>query len=50
MKLDGTIAELSEQWFDVTPREGEMAVTAVAGTGVPDLPGFDPTPVEPDCG
>ena len=50
MKLDGTLAELSQTWFDVTPREGEMAVTVVEGTGIPDLPGFDPTPVEPDCG
>ncbi|MEO1091146.1 MAG: transporter substrate-binding domain-containing protein [Pseudomonadota bacterium] len=50
MKADGTIAALSEKWFGVTPADGAMAVTVVAGTGIPDLPGYDATAHDLDCG
>jgi polar amino acid transport system substrate-binding protein len=50
MKLDGTIAKLSEKWFGVTPAAGAAAVTVYDGYGVPDMEGHDPTPHEPNCG
>jgi len=50
MKLDGTIARLSEKWFGVTPAPGSAAVTVHAGYGEPGFEGFEPTPHVPDCG
>jgi polar amino acid transport system substrate-binding protein len=50
MKLDGTIAALSEKWFGVTPAAGSAAVTVYPGYGVPDMEGYDPTEHTPDCG
>jgi len=50
MKLDGTIAKLSEKWFDVTPAEGSAAVTVYPGYGIPDMDGHDATPHTPACG
>ena len=49
MKLDGTIAKLSEKWFGVTPAEGSAAVTVQVGYGQPGFEGHDPTPREPKC-
>ena len=43
LKTDGTIARLHEKWFGVKAAPGSMAVTPVKGSGVPDLPGYDPT-------
>lgn len=40
LKEKGTIAELSEKWFGVTPAAGSAAVTVYPGFGVPDLPGY----------
>ncbi|MDX6750444.1 transporter substrate-binding domain-containing protein [Geminicoccaceae bacterium 1502E] len=50
MKKDGTIAAMSEQWFGVTPKEGDAAVTVYPGYGVPGMPGYDDTAHEPSCG
>jgi polar amino acid transport system substrate-binding protein len=50
MKLDGTIAILHEKWFGIKPAPGSAAVTVFPGTGVPGLPGYDPTPRTPSCG
>jgi polar amino acid transport system substrate-binding protein len=50
MKLDGTIANLHEKWFGIKPAPGSAAVTVFPGTGVPGMPGYDPTPRAPVCG
>jgi polar amino acid transport system substrate-binding protein len=49
MKLDGTIAKMHEKWFGVPPAPGSAAVTVFPGYGVPDMPGYDPTPHTPSC-
>ena len=50
MKRDGTVAKLSEKWFGVTPAADDLENTVVPGYGVPDMPGYDPTPHELRCG
>lgn len=49
MKLDGTMAKMHETWFGTKPAPGSAAVTVYPGTGVPGMPGYDPTPREPKC-
>jgi polar amino acid transport system substrate-binding protein len=49
MKKDGTIAAMHERWFGIKPPAGSAAVTIFPGTGVPGMPGYDPTPREPAC-
>jgi polar amino acid transport system substrate-binding protein len=49
MKKDGTIARMHERWFGIKPPPGSAAVTIFPGTGVPGMPGYDPTPREPKC-
>jgi polar amino acid transport system substrate-binding protein len=49
MKKDGTIAAMHERWFGIKPLPGSAAVTIFPGTGVPGMPGYDPTPREPKC-
>jgi polar amino acid transport system substrate-binding protein len=49
LKTDGTIAKLHEKWFDTKPAPGSAAVTVFAGYGVPDMPGYDPTPHQAAC-
>ena len=49
MKKDGTIAAMHERWFGIKPVPGSAAVTIFPGTGVPGMPGYDPTPREPKC-
>ncbi len=49
MKKDGTMAAMHEKWFGVKPAPGSAAVTIFPGTGVPGMPGYDPTPREPKC-
>lgn len=49
MKLDGTVAALHEKWFGTKPAPGSAAVTVFPGTGVPGMPGYDPTPRTPNC-
>ena len=50
MKKDGTIAAMHEKWFGTKPAPGSAAVTIFPGTGVPGMPGYDPTPREATCG
>jgi polar amino acid transport system substrate-binding protein len=49
IKKDGTMAKLHEKWFGTTPAAGAAAVTIFPGYGLPDMPGYDPTPHEPTC-
>ena len=49
MKLDGTMAKMHEKWFGIAPAQGSAAVTVFPGYGVPDMPGYDPTPHTPSC-
>jgi len=49
MKLDGTMAMMSEKWFGVTPAPGSAAVTVHAGYGEPGIEGYEPTPHMPKC-
>ena len=49
MKKDGTIAGMHERWFGIKPPAGSAAVTIFPGTGVPGMPGYDPSPREPKC-
>ncbi len=49
MKLDGTMATMHERWFGTKPAPGSAAVTVFPGTGVPGMPGYDPTPRTPRC-
>jgi polar amino acid transport system substrate-binding protein len=50
MKQDGTLAKIHEKWLGYAPRPGSAAATIFPGTGVPGLPGYDPTPHTPTCG
>jgi polar amino acid transport system substrate-binding protein len=50
LKIDGTIAKLHEKWLGSTPPAGSAAATVFPGYGVPDMPGYDPTPHTPSCG
>lgn len=50
MKVDGTIAGLSEKWFGIAPAPDSAAVTVQDGFGVPGKEGYDPTPHELNCG
>jgi polar amino acid transport system substrate-binding protein len=49
MKLDGTMAKMHEKWFGIPPAPVSAAVTVFPGYGVPDMPGYDPTPHTPSC-
>jgi polar amino acid transport system substrate-binding protein len=49
MKKDGTIAAMHERWFGIKPAEGSAAATIFPGTGVPGMPGYDPSPHETKC-
>jgi polar amino acid transport system substrate-binding protein len=49
LKASGAIAALHEKWFGTKPAAGSAAVTAFAGYGVPDMPGYDPAPHSPAC-
>ncbi len=50
MKRDGTVARLSEKWFGSAPGPDQAERIEFPGYGVPDLPGYDPTPQNPTCG
>jgi polar amino acid transport system substrate-binding protein len=49
MKRDGTMAKMHEKWFGYAPPAGSAAVTIYPGSGVPGMPGYDPTPHELVC-
>jgi polar amino acid transport system substrate-binding protein len=50
IKLDGMMAKMHEKWFGIAPAAGSAAVTVFPGYGVPDMPGYDPSPHTPSCG
>jgi polar amino acid transport system substrate-binding protein len=50
LKKDGTIAKIHEKWFGFAPAANAAAVTVFPGTGVPDMPGYDPAPRTASCG
>ncbi|MCC6717330.1 MAG: transporter substrate-binding domain-containing protein [Acetobacteraceae bacterium] len=50
MKLDGTIAKMSEKWFGVAPPADALERVVTPGYGVPGMPGYDPTPHALKCG
>lgn len=49
LKKDGTIATLSEKWFGAKPGPADAENTPFPGRGVPDMPGFDATPLDRPC-
>jgi len=49
MKQDGSLARIHEKWLGYAPRPGSAAATIFPGSGVPDIPGYDPTPRSPGC-
>lgn len=49
MKLDGTIAALSEKWFGVAPSPGDAALTVHAGYGPPGFKSYSMTAHVPKC-
>ena len=49
LKQNGTVGKLAQKWFGFTPAPGSAAVTVTPGQGVPNMPGYDPTPVNLKC-
>ena len=49
MKIDGTMAAMSEKWFGVTPAEGSAAITPLPGFGQPDFAGYVEDDHKPGC-
>lgn len=49
MKQDGTVARLAEKWFGAKPGPEAAAVKLAPGHGVPNMEGYDATPVTPKC-
>ena len=49
LKLDGTMAALSEKWFGVTPASGSAAVTPQPGFGQPGFEGYATDDHTPGC-
>jgi polar amino acid transport system substrate-binding protein len=49
MKSDGEIAAIYEKWFGMAPAPDSPVVKIYPGYGVPELPGYDPTPHELSC-
>lgn len=50
MKLDGTIARMSQKWFGANPGPDQAERIVFPGYGVPGLPGYEDTPHSPACG
>ncbi|WP_428662235.1 transporter substrate-binding domain-containing protein [Reyranella sp.] len=50
MKKDGSISKLSEKWLGYTPGPDSLENVITPGYGVPDMPGYDPTPHPLHCG
>jgi len=49
LKLDGTVARLSKQWFGRDPDAEDLENLVVPGYGVPGLAGYDPKPRRTRC-
>lgn len=50
LKIDGTLAKITEEWFGVAPEAGDVAVTPDPGYGMPGLQRYDEKPHEFSCG
>lgn len=49
MKKDGSLVKLSLKWFGKEPPADGLERVVTPGYGVPDMPGYDPTPHETKC-
>ncbi|MBP1851988.1 transporter substrate-binding domain-containing protein [Rhizobium halophytocola] len=49
LKIDGSMAKLSEKWFGVTPKEGTTIITPTKGYGVPGFDGYVDDDHKPSC-
>ncbi|MBV8755498.1 MAG: transporter substrate-binding domain-containing protein [Hyphomicrobiales bacterium] len=49
MKKDGTLGKMHERWFSTAPAPDSAAAVIFPGSGVPGMPGYDPTPHELTC-
>jgi polar amino acid transport system substrate-binding protein len=49
MKKDGTMSRMHERWFGIPSPPGSAAAVIFPGSGVPGMPGYDPTPHELTC-
>lgn len=49
MKHNGVIAKLYEKWFGIAPDPKSSSVVIFPGLGVPNMPGYDPTPHQLSC-
>ncbi len=49
MKKDGTIVKMSTKWFGKEPPADGLERVITPGYGVPDMPGYDPTPHALKC-
>jgi polar amino acid transport system substrate-binding protein len=49
LKKKGIIAKLHEKWFGYTPAADSASVVIYPGLGVPNMPGYDPTPHQLTC-
>ncbi|MFN4099994.1 MAG: transporter substrate-binding domain-containing protein [Pararhodobacter sp.] len=49
LKIDGSMAALSERWFGVAPVEGTTIVTPTPGYGVPGFTGYQESDHEASC-
>lgn len=49
LKVDGTLAKLSEKWFGSKPADDALEVTVSPGYGLVGLPGYDDTEHELEC-
>jgi polar amino acid transport system substrate-binding protein len=49
MKHNGVVAKLYEKWFGIAPDAQSASVVIYPGLGVPDMPGYDPTPHQLNC-
>lgn len=50
MKMDGTMAAMSEKWFGITPKEGDASITVYPGYGPPGFKSHMATEHKPNCG
>lgn len=49
LKIDGSLAKLSEKWFGVVPQPGTTIVTPTKGYGVPGFEGYVEDDHTPSC-
>jgi polar amino acid transport system substrate-binding protein len=49
LKLNGTVARLSQKWLGRQPGPEDLENLVVPGHGVPGLAGYDPKPQKPHC-